>query len=92
MAFLPQGEAKVWVDRSVVSGAIRHDLDWQPAIRDVLAVAADVPVDEERLAEMVDRAMMRAVHAAHRTGTLKDLGSSEAEPTQPPRRFSAWLR
>lgn len=75
------------LERTVVRGFVRDDPDWRPAIGEALQVIYANPDDHTSAAQAVDRAMMRAIHAAHRTDALRDLGVQAADSTNPIRRL-----
>jgi hypothetical protein len=84
-----EGHTNATLEQRVVRGFVRDDPDWRPAIVDVLAVAYRVEPDTDALVSAIDAAMMRAIHAAARTGALHDLGIVAVDSKNPLRRL-AW--
>ena len=67
--------------RTVVRGFVRDDPDWRQAIGEALQMIYSNPEDHAAAAQAVDRAMMRAIHAAHRTNAVRDLGVQAIDST-----------
>jgi hypothetical protein len=84
-----QGHTDATLEQRVVRGFVREDPDWRPAITHVLQVAFRVGAEPQEVADAIDLAMMRAIHAAARTGAVRDLGVVAIDSKNPLRRL-AW--
>lgn len=88
--YAAEGHTNATMRQTVVRGAVRHDHDWRPAIEDALSVIYTPDVTLQEAAAAVDEAMMRAIHAAHRSDAVRDLGVVALDSTNLLRR--AWWR
>lgn len=82
-----EGHSNASLERTVVRGFVRDDVDWRPAIAEALQVIYSDPTDHTSAAQAVDRAMMRAIHAAHRCDAVRDLGVQAHDSKNPLRRL-----
>lgn len=82
------GHADAELSQTVVRGFVRDDPDWRQAIEDALVGMYRAERDSD-LPAVIDAAMMRAIHAAIRTGAVVDLGVVSIDSRNPLRRL-AW--
>lgn len=89
LAAQTDGHAEATLEQRVVRGFVRDDPDWRQAIVDVLSIVYRVDPASQDIIDAVDAAMMRAIHAAARTGAVVELGVVARDSKNPLRRL-AW--
>lgn len=77
------GHANATLSHRVVSGQVRRDVDWLPAIQDALKTIFTPGCELQDAANAVDGAMMRAIHAGARMDAVHDLGVQAIDSTDP---------
>lgn len=87
LAQAAEAHGNVTMESRVVRGFVRDDVDWRPALESALRVAYSDPEPQE-LANAIDAAMIRAIHAAARSGAVVELGVQIHDSTNPLRRLS----
>jgi hypothetical protein len=84
-----QAHQNATMESRVVSGVVREDVDWRPALMDALRVCVDDRRSPQEKADAIDSAMMRAIHAGARTNAVHELGVQLYDHPNPLRRL-AW--
>lgn len=82
-----EGHSAATMHTRVVSGRVRDDVDWQPALFGALRVCVDEHRSAQEKADAIDAAMMRAIHASARTNAVHELGVQIYDHPNPLRRL-----
>lgn len=75
------------MEARIVSGVVREDVDWRPALLDALAVCVRDDAGPQQKANAIDAAMMRAIHAGARMDAVHELGVQALDSKNPFRRL-----